>query len=357
MQTENITDMNKLRYIVALSLVILLGFNVNAGNKDRAGQAGAVELLINPWAASAGWGNAGMSSIKGVQSLWGNVAGAAFATGTTLDFSYTNWIQGSGVKVTSFGLLQPLGDAGVLGLSMTSLSGGDIPVTTYGNPDGTGTTYSPNLMYINFAFSKSFSSSIHAGLVVKVISESIADMGGTGVALDAGIQYVSGDDEQIHFGINLKNVGPTMRYSGDGLSIRTFLQGYDTQITMEQRTGEFEIPTQLNIAAAYDINFSELMRLTLAGNFTSNSFTKDQVTVGAEFAFSEYLVLRAGYTYEQGIYEEYTSENNSNVLNGLAAGISIQAPTKSGMKFCVDYALRQTSNLSGIHTIGARIYL
>ena len=50
--------MNKsFRYIV-LSFVVLLGLSAPqafAGNKDRSGQAGASELLINPWAATSGW--------------------------------------------------------------------------------------------------------------------------------------------------------------------------------------------------------------------------------------------------------------------------------------------------------------
>ena len=64
--------------IVIVSLTILvLGFSneVFAGNKDRSGQAGATELLINPWAATSGWGNAGMSTVHGVDAMWGNVAG------------------------------------------------------------------------------------------------------------------------------------------------------------------------------------------------------------------------------------------------------------------------------------------
>ena len=47
--------------IVIVSLTILvLGYSNTAfaGNKDRTGQAGATELLINPWASTAGWGNA-----------------------------------------------------------------------------------------------------------------------------------------------------------------------------------------------------------------------------------------------------------------------------------------------------------
>ena len=35
-----------------------------AGNEQRAGQAGASELLINPWARSSGWGNANSGGIE-----------------------------------------------------------------------------------------------------------------------------------------------------------------------------------------------------------------------------------------------------------------------------------------------------
>ena len=38
------------------------------------------------------------------------------------------------------------------------------------------------------------------------------------VAVDAGIQYVTGPNDNIHFGISLRNIGTPMRYSGEGLS-------------------------------------------------------------------------------------------------------------------------------------------
>ena len=40
-----------------------------AGNEDRAGQAGANELLINPWARTAGWGGCNIALVRGVEAL------------------------------------------------------------------------------------------------------------------------------------------------------------------------------------------------------------------------------------------------------------------------------------------------
>ncbi|MCL2131411.1 MAG: hypothetical protein FWH36_02995, partial [Lentimicrobiaceae bacterium] len=54
---------------IAASLLVLVVFAyspVRAGNNDRAGQAAAAHLLINPWASTNGWGSAGISFTKGI---------------------------------------------------------------------------------------------------------------------------------------------------------------------------------------------------------------------------------------------------------------------------------------------------
>lgn len=191
---------------------------------------------------------------------------------------------------------------------------------------------------------------------MKIISESIADMSGTGVALDAGIQYVTGITDNIHFGIALKNIGPTMKYSGDGLTFSTLFQGMTSNITVVQRADEFELPTQLNIAAAYDFNFEQNSRLTLAINFNSNAFSKDQFIGGIEGSFRDILVLRAGYTVEAGAAKNIESDDCTNVYKGLSLGASVNAPlSKKGLKVCIDYSFLNTAHYNGTHSIGARI--
>ena len=355
------------RYIV-LSFVVLMGLSAPqafAGNKDRSGQAGASELLINPWAASSGWGNAGMSFVHGVEAMYGNVAGITSCNTLDVNFTHTSWLVGIGndTRISSFGFLARVGESSVLGLSFMSFSIGEIPITTTQNPDpGTLGTFKPNLMNINLAFAKSFSNSISGGFNLKIISESIKDMDGIGVALDAGIQYVTGPFDNVHFGITLKNIGPTMKFSGDGLSFKAFLvQGSTQQFTMVQRVDDFELPTQLSIAAAYDWLFAETNRLTIAGNFSSNSFTNDQITGGLEYAWKEMFMIRAGYTWEKGIWAKGGVENTDECMNinrGLSAGVSVKVPLskkENGMKLAVDYSYRDTYTFGGTHSVGARI--
>jgi len=340
--------------VLIIALIFPLAKSTFAGNKDRAGQAGATELLINPWARSSGWASANMSRVRGLEAIWGNVAGTAFTPKTQLIFSNTQWLKGTGTNIMSFGISQKVGDAGALSLAVMSMSFGEIDIRTVNNPDESQGTYEPSLMNFAIAYSKAFSNSIYAGVVLKVISESISDVSAVGVAIDAGIQYVTGAEEQISFGIALKNVGPKMMFSGDGLSMRTIISGQETSFTLEQRSMAFEIPAQLNIGAAYDFLFPKDYRLTVAGNFTSNSFSQDQFALGLEFSLKDYVQLRSGYTYEKGMFDEITSPENININNGFSAGLSVQVPLnkEKGSYIGIDYTFRESQSFSGSHTFG-----
>lgn len=349
------------RYIV-MSLVLLLGVSAPkafAGNEDRSGQAGAPELLINPFAASAGWGNAGMSFVKGVEAMFGNVAGISTIRQLDVNFSHTDWLKGSNVRISSFGLAIRVSESGVLGISFFTLNPGTIMETTTDSPDGGIGTFKPSLMHIDVAYAKMFSNSISGGFNLKIISESIANMGATGVALDAGIQYVTGPFDNIHFGITLKNIGPTMTFSGDGLAFKAYFNSNSSlQWTVNQRADQFELPTQLSIAAAYDFHFAETHRLTIAGNFISNSFTRDQYVVGLEYGWREWLLIRGGYVFESGIFKGILDDQCKNLNRGLHAGASVQVPLSkkdNAPVIAIDYAFRQTYSYKGSHSIGARL--
>ena len=209
-------------------------------------------------------------------------------------------------------------------------------------------------MNINIAYSKAFSNSIYGGFNLKIISESISNISAGGVALDAGIQYVTGEKENIKFGISLKNVGPTMRFKGDGFSISSFFPGRSSSFTVQQRPTDFELPSQLNIGASYKFIFSEMHSFTLAGAFVSNSFGKDQYTVGGEYALKNYLMLRGAYTYEEGITSK---ADRTSVFTGPSAGLTVQVPLnkEKGSVFSIDYSYRSTDPFQGSHCIAARL--
>ncbi|MBA3648753.1 MAG: PorV/PorQ family protein [Chitinophagales bacterium] len=342
---------------------LLLSSSVWAGNKDRQGEAGATELLINPWARSSGWNGINTANVRGIESLNLNVAGLAFTKKTEIVFSHTNWLQGTGISFNTFGISQNLGKSGgVLGLDIMSINFGDIPITTEDQPEGGLGNFSPQFINIALAYSKVFSNSIYGGIVVRGISEGISNVHALGASVDAGVQYVTGpasDPTRIKFGISLRNVGTPMTFGGDGLTFLGQAPQGDYTLTVEQRSQGFQLPSLLNIGGAYDFKFGsagkKMHRLTVAANFTSNSFSEDQFGLGLEYAFKELIMIRGGYNYEKNITDPQLRVSS---LTGIAGGITFEIPLKqNGPTIGIDYAYRTTTPFNGTHTLGVRINL
>ena len=354
---------NTLKASIAIVITVFTFFSSFAGNPQRAGQAGASELLINPWARTSGWAGSNVAGVQGLEGIYSNVAGLAFTEKTELIFSQTSWLQyGNKMfsaedavsSISSFGFSQRIGESGALGFSVMSMDFGSIEITTVDLPDGGLGTYSPKFMNMSLSYAKIFSNSIYGGVSVKMISEQISNVGASGVALDAGIQYVTGSADNMKFGISLKNVGPRMSFTGDGLSFRGIVgDDDDYKMTVEQRSSELELPALLNIGMAYDINFQR-HRITGAGTFTSNSFQKDQYRIGAEYSYRDMFMIRGGYTYE----EDINNVNSTSALSGPSAGFTLELPMgEGGSTFGLDYSYRHTDPFQGSHSIGARIDL
>ncbi len=352
-----------LKYISSITMIISLPAIVLAGNEDRAGQSGAHELLINPWAQSSGWGGANSAMVHGVEAMNLNVAGLSFVRGTEVAFAHTNWLKGSNIKIESFGLAQKTGESGTIGITIMSMNFGEINRTTEDQPDGGAGTYKPQFINIGIGYSKAFSNSIHGGMVLRIVSESINDVKSQGVAIDAGIQYVTGFNaakDNLKFGIALRNVGTPMKYSGEGLTFRNRTVGPAQTINLlqDQRTAEFEMPSLVNIGISYDLKLAEDHRLTPAVSFTSNSFIRDQFALGLEYGFKTYFMLRVGYTVDKKDKNAIIDQEISSLI-GPSIGFTLQAPLgKASTKTIgIDYSYRSTKTFDGTHTIGIKLSL
>ena len=103
-----------------MSSFLVTCLTATAGNPERAGQAGAAQLLINPYARSSGWASANTSRCRGLESQFMNVAGLAFTRKTEFMFMRSSLFAGSGININCFGLSQRVGETGAIGLGITS---------------------------------------------------------------------------------------------------------------------------------------------------------------------------------------------------------------------------------------------
>ncbi len=369
--------------ILAITFLCGLAGYAQMSAPARTGQYGFTQLMVNGWAQSSGMGNANSAGVSGVESFFWNIAGLGKVNGTELAFSRSAWLVGTGININSFGFAQAIGKDkdGVIGMSVSSFSLGQIPITTYDQPDGGIGTYKPSISNINLGYAYNFGEKISAGINVKLASESTPDIRVSALGIDAGLQYAdlmtkrtekykdaeknpaAGRGSDIRFGVSIKNLGTDVRYYGDGLAAKSNLNDKNFTTTTSQRSDKTPLPSFINIGLAYDIRLDNQKdvywhRLTTALSFTSNTASSNQTAFGLEYAYKEMLMLRAGYNYEKGIFN-YDTRNNA--YTGMNMGATVQLPIKSksaegnNSVVGVDYSYRHTRPFSGTHTFGLRI--
>lgn len=327
-----------------------------AGNPDRQGEAGANQLLINPWARSAGLHEMNTSSTIGAEAMYLNVAGLSRISKTQIQIGHTRYI--ADININALGFAQKMGKGGAFGISLVALDMGNFDYTTEDVPEGSGATFSPSYFNMGLSYSHLFSNKVSVGVTAKFVNEAITNVAARAFALDAGVQYVSGENDNFKFGISLRNVGTKMRFSGEGLTKSLPNPGptYEYDIPYYERSAQYELPSQLNIGASYDWLLGKVNRLSLIGNFTSNAFSRDQVGAGLELSVKKVFALRVGYKYE---FDAPVGSTQATLDNGLSAGFSFSVPVKkdSETRISLDYAYRQTDIFNGIHNLGIRLDL
>ena len=325
-----------------------------AGNPDRQGEAGAYELLMNPWARSAGLHTMPVSMIRGVEAMRLNVAGLSRVSKLEVQVGHAIYLQGTDIGMNAFGLAVKTGQNGAFGFSVMSLDLGDIRETTVDQPEGTGATFSPNFFNIGVGYAYTFENKISVGVLARLVSESTKDLSAFGIALDAGVQYVSGEDDNFKFGISLRNIGSPVKYRGEGLATQVNIPSGAYELTLDQRSASFELPSMLNVGVSYDFLMGESNRLTVLGTFISNSFSRDQIGGGVEYALNEMFMVRAAYRYDMGV----SDETEAPIYSGLAAGASLDVPISrrnKNLRLGFDYAYRATKVWGGTHNFSVRI--
>ncbi len=353
------------KYLLSIVLSVATGV-VFAGNPDRAAGAGGTQLVMNPFAKSAGMMNANTASLRGTEAMLFNVGGLAYTQKTEITLSQMVYLQGTSTFYNNVSIAQSLGGGNVLGITASSIDAGNILLTSEVLPDGDQGTFSPQYLNFGLAYSKQFSNSISGGLVIRMFTEGITNVKASGIALDAGVQYQTAlnpkdkiKKEDFRFGIAVRNIGADAAYSGSGLSFRSInpTTGADRRALIGSQS--FNLPALVHIGVSYDIRLDKgeetyNHRLTPSGNFNYNAFSNNVTSIGVEYAYHESFMVRGGYGFQaQNTGTDYRSQ-----YVGVAGGLTIQLPiSKSGTLLALDYGYAPTRVFNGNHNITLRLTL
>jgi hypothetical protein len=356
-----------MKKLYLITLLLLASATAHAGNPERYGQAGGVQLLVNSWARSSALNGLNIANAMGIEAMITNPAGLVMNTKTEVVFAHTRYLQGTEVYLNTFGFNQAIGRAktNFLGVSIQAYSLGDFIRTTIDQPDGGLGTFSPTMLNIAVGYAHKFlDGRINVGFAIKVVYEAIPDASSAGVAFDAGVQYRS-RNKKFKLGIALRNVGPTLQYNGDGLSARAQLGGSTAtnDNLVYTKAAPYQMPTVLCGSVSYDFHLgapdsagNRKHVITPQVGYYANAYTNDYAGLGLEYSFSKYLKLMVSYAYEGGVTALKTTKN---LHNGLGAGASVSIPLskKNDLSIGFDYSYRASYIFSGTHTFGARLNL
>ena len=352
-----------IKFLKTLS-VLLVCSNVYAGNSDRAGEAGAYELLITPQAKTMGMFGINSATVRGVDAFGTNIGGLAMNRKISVMANYVSWLSGTETSLMNLGVAGEISPGNNIGFNVNYLNYGKLPLTTTSNGSTAIGTFSPFMMNLGFSFARRFSKYVNGGITLKLISEGISNVTATGAALDAGLQYTTGELDDIHFGVHIRNIGFPMQYSGDGLTVKRPAPGSSSyEIPYNLRAAKFELPTQFSIAFTKDLYFGKMPeskerfckpahRLSMSGSFIYNPFIENDYGVGAEYSYRERFAFRFGYLYQtDGIDKEATKRAHM----GIAGGFSIDVPmskSKNPSVLEISYNYRPSWVFAGTHNVG-----
>ncbi len=334
-------------YIIIISITACVLFSGNvyavndaigssAGEFSKVGGAGGQFLKIGVGARATSMAGAYGSIVDDLSAVHWNPAGLAKLRNMSAEFSYNQWFSSYS---HNFGALSlPLGKDFTAALSVTSLSSGDIPITTIERPSGTGSSYKVQDLALGLSFAGYLTDQFSFGITAKMVNNSFASVSSSSLAFDIGTLF----DTQflgIKLGFSIHNLGLTQAYSGsDLLTSRKLWDAMNASpLDATYNSFEYSLPLIFRAGISSEIYKDEENSLLGAADFTTFSDVPEQLAIGAEYVWKDLLSLRGGYVLGQDQL-------------GLAGGFGIKY---DGGIFAgrIDYSINPTKALGLVNRI------
>jgi hypothetical protein len=336
--------MKRTAKLLAITAAIALAFSANAQKKEIGGQnyisTAMPIIMVSPDATASGMGDVGVASKPDANSQHWNNAKLAFVEDKGgFAMTYTPWLRKLGVgdmNLLYLGGYYSVNNRSTIGGSVTYYSVGDVNFTSEEGQDLG--TYNPNEFTIDLSYSMKLTDQIALGASGRYLRSDLTqgqDVGttstraGNAIAADIGLYYqdklsaTPSMPGELALGLFISNLGSKISYSDDDnekdfLPANLRLGGRYTlnlddynQFSMLLDFNKLLVPTPPvydedgNIIAGKNDRAEDIS--VMQGVFQSfydapNGFKEElqeiQISVGAEYWYSQLFAVRAGYFYE-----------------------------------------------------------
>ncbi len=319
----------------------------NTQTITKTGTAVGQFLKIGVDARGAAMGGAFAAMEGDLSAMHWNPAGLGHHRGIGAMFVHSKWLAEMNFNFAAVAF--DIGEIGVAGLSVTSLSTPEDLVRTIEQPDGTGERFSANDLALGLSFSRRLTDRFSFGGTVKFIRQSIWHMSANAVALDVGALFTT-PFNNIRLGASIVNFGSDLRLEGRDIRFSQDPdpnnQGNVEFVNALYETDGFPLPLAFRVGIAAELIKTENLRLTAGIDALHPNDNAESVNLGAEAAFNELLFLRGGY----GTLFRKDSEE------GLALGGGLNYRLwGSGTRLKVDYAYTSFGLLEDVQRVSLAV--
>lgn len=320
----------------------------SGANFTKVGSDGGLVLKMPIGARATAMGGAFTGLANDLTAIYWNPAGVAALRDQDVDFEYAQAFGGITYDFIAASL--PISSQYNLAASAMFLNFGNIPVTTILAQDGTGATFTASDLVLGLTFAGNLTDKFSFGLSGKYIRTGFYTLAASGLAFDVGTLYKT-DFNGMTFGMDISNLGSQQQYSGQALILP--LTYTDPQsgnqlpssnypsVNATLPTNQFSLPLLFRAGIAMDVlqaSGVKDQKLNLAADFVTFSDNPENVMVGAEYWWQDFVALRAGYTF---LNDEYN----------FSAGVGLKYETGT-FEGTINYAYNNTKDLGGLNRIG-----
>ena len=348
--------MKRLSTIIILLLILTTG--LFAQNKPyRVGTTAMPFLELGVGSAGVSMGEAYVSVVRDVTSIYWNPAGLAYMYSSEIQFMHRPWIAGISTKFAGAAVTVP--GMGTFALGMSAMDFGSTEVTTMEMQEGTGEMFSAMDYAISLSYAKKIVSWFAFGVTGKYIASKISRMSANAMAMDLGVMIntpffaVDGNQENgLAIGMSISNYGTRVKY--DGIELLTPIDllpeehGNYKDVEGMYRLQSWDLPIIFRLGVSINPIVSESQKLTLAVDALHPNNNSESINAGAEYQLA---IQKFGRLFLRGGWHGLFMDDSPYGLS-MGGGLHLNIPGNIVLK--IDYAFQDTEYFDNysLYTVG-----
>jgi len=308
---------------------------------QRAGISAFQFLKIGVGGRAIGLGEAFSAIANDASALYYNPAGLTQFTDDQFIFAHTEYVVD--IQHEFAGAVYHLTPYDAIGFAVTSLHMDDMQVTTEAQPFGTGRYFTYGDVAFALTYSKRMTEQFSFGLTVRYVDETLDVLKMPGIMVDMGTYYWTGLGTS-RFAIVIQNFGGDVSPTGSATE-------FDGNVVSSFQS--FSPPTVFKLGFAMDPYVTDGQRLTTSLELNHPNDNSENLHLGAEYAWEQWLFLRAGI--KRTIGQELLGADQTTASDySFGVGVATQVTT---LKVSFDYAYANFNVLGSVHRISVLLSL